>query len=272
MIMDFAKNRELFYQDEIKSAFYGRSQVTMHPIIMYYRTTSAEPAKKVSMVFLSDDRTHDHHAVAHYTNQAVDFLQTVIDVEKIIIFSDGCAGQYKGKGNFADIAISQTDIERNYFASEHGKGEGDGEIGVINKNIDKAIIHRRVTINSVQDLFAYCQEHLSQDNADFKRVFELVLQGEIDHQRPETKVKGVPGSRKMHQIQKVPGSAYKVQHRKLSCFCQCCLNKNEGSCSYAEYVGAFVPVDLVLEGKCNTLSSQVGNYRSQALAVEWMIR
>lgn len=258
MIMDFAKNRELFYQDEIKSAFYGRNQVTMHPIIIYYQTASNEPAKKVSMVFLSDDRTHDHHAVAYYTNQAIDFLKTVMDVEKVIIFSDGCAGQYKGKGNFADIAISETNIERNYFASEHGKGEGDGEIGVINKNIDKAILHRRVTINSVQDLFAYCQEHLSQDNADFKRVFELVLQGEIDHQRPETKVKGVPGSRKIHQIQKVDGSTYKVQHRKLSCFCQYCRNTNEGICSYAEYVGAFMPVDLVLEGTYNTKSSHVG--------------
>ena len=64
--------------------------------------------------------------------------------------------QCKGNKNFADITISKTNTEHSYFASEHGKGEGDGEIGVINKNIDKAILHRHVNINSVQDLFTYC--------------------------------------------------------------------------------------------------------------------
>ena len=35
--MDFAKNREIKYQDEIKGAFYTASQITMHPIITFYK-------------------------------------------------------------------------------------------------------------------------------------------------------------------------------------------------------------------------------------------
>ena len=29
-------------------------------------------------------------------------------------------------------------MQRNYYGSEHGKGEGDGEIGVINRAVDRA--------------------------------------------------------------------------------------------------------------------------------------
>jgi len=35
--MDFAKNREIKYQDEIKGAFYTAGQITMHPIITFYK-------------------------------------------------------------------------------------------------------------------------------------------------------------------------------------------------------------------------------------------
>lgn len=36
-VMDFAKNREIRYQDEIKAVFYTNNQVTIHPIVTYYR-------------------------------------------------------------------------------------------------------------------------------------------------------------------------------------------------------------------------------------------
>jgi hypothetical protein len=36
-VMDFAKNRTVVYQDEIKSAFYTQNQISMHPVVTYYR-------------------------------------------------------------------------------------------------------------------------------------------------------------------------------------------------------------------------------------------
>lgn len=35
-VMDFAKNREVKYQNEIKSAFCSNQQITMHPIVSFY--------------------------------------------------------------------------------------------------------------------------------------------------------------------------------------------------------------------------------------------
>ena len=36
LVLDFAKNRLVHYQDEIKSAYFGQQQITMHPTVVYY--------------------------------------------------------------------------------------------------------------------------------------------------------------------------------------------------------------------------------------------
>ncbi|GFR65354.1 hypothetical protein ElyMa_000201800 [Elysia marginata] len=50
-------------------------------------------------------------------------------VKEVILWSDGAASQYKGKGNFAGVKFYPFKCQRNYFGSEHGKGEADGETG-----------------------------------------------------------------------------------------------------------------------------------------------
>ena len=60
------------------------------------------------------------------------------------MWSDGCAAQYKCKGNFANLSMyaGHGNKERNYFSSEHGQGEGDGEVGCVNKATEKARLER----------------------------------------------------------------------------------------------------------------------------------
>ena len=73
-------------------------------------------------------------------------------VEHVVILSDGCAAQYRGRGTFADLTLSRWPLQRNFFGSVHGKGEGDGEIGCINKAVDRAIIGRQTVINNAEDM------------------------------------------------------------------------------------------------------------------------
>ena len=37
MVMDFGKNRGVRYQDEIKAAYYAQAEITMHPVVAYFR-------------------------------------------------------------------------------------------------------------------------------------------------------------------------------------------------------------------------------------------
>lgn len=57
-IMDFAKNRAVIYQDEIKAAFYTQNQVTLHPIVTYYRNKEGNLVRESSII-ISEDNQHD---------------------------------------------------------------------------------------------------------------------------------------------------------------------------------------------------------------------
>ena len=37
-VMDFDENREIKYQDKIKASYYTASQVTLHPIVNFYKS------------------------------------------------------------------------------------------------------------------------------------------------------------------------------------------------------------------------------------------
>ncbi|WAR02999.1 hypothetical protein MAR_009557, partial [Mya arenaria] len=125
LVMDYGKNRSIRFQDEPKSVYYTIQQVTIHPVVAFYHSPDVpQLTVRESLVFLSDDHSHDHHA-------------------KVVVFSDGCAAQYKGKGSFAYLSLKDVHIEWNFFGSDHGKSECDGEVGCINRAVDIALLGRK---------------------------------------------------------------------------------------------------------------------------------
>ena len=61
MVMYFAKNCQ--YQDEVQWAHWNHNQVTIHPISTYYTCSSCDGLVNEGFVFISNDLTHDYHAV-----------------------------------------------------------------------------------------------------------------------------------------------------------------------------------------------------------------
>ncbi|XP_056020048.1 uncharacterized protein LOC125678236 isoform X3 [Ostrea edulis] len=244
-IMDFAKNRALIYQDEIKSAFYTQPQVTMHPFVTFYRNAEGNTVREASII-ISEDNNHDYHAVNHYKNIVDKHLEDQVaeNIEMKVEYSDGCSSQYKSKGPFADLALRQENVNRNYFGSEHGKGECDAEIGVINRAIDRAIISKQVIINNSQDLYDYLSANMQSTEALSKRRFFHVKEGDIKRDRPETEVKPIDKTRKIHQINKSEKERLKLEVRSLSCFCSPCRAQNFASCINKMYVENYKPVTL----------------------------
>ena len=55
MVQDFAKNRDIIFQDEIKSNFWSKKQVTLHPSVLFYKLTDEqEEPNKLVITHLSD--------------------------------------------------------------------------------------------------------------------------------------------------------------------------------------------------------------------------
>ena len=93
---------------QAKSAHWGKDTITVHPVVCFYRPTPASQLRRHSVVLITEDKVHDHHAVHAFTELAVQDLKKVlapIEIKKITIFSDGCSIQYKGKGTFAHLSI-----------------------------------------------------------------------------------------------------------------------------------------------------------------------
>ena len=78
----------------------------------------------------------------------------------------------KVKGLIADLSLCSVPTDHNYFGSEHGKSESDGETGVINQAVDRAIVGRQVVINNALDMVNWAKENLASNIQEgFKRKF-----------------------------------------------------------------------------------------------------
>ena len=94
MIQDFGENRKAAYSAEIKSAHFGKSQITIHPVVLYYRGLK-NIIQRESHIFLTDDINHDHHAVEEFTRRSLAIMKGKMALKSVTIWSDGCASQYK---------------------------------------------------------------------------------------------------------------------------------------------------------------------------------
>ena len=254
MVLDFAENYSCTYQNEVQSAHWFYEQVTLHPVTTYYKCAYCQEATNESLVFISPDHRHDHHAVQHYTRLAIDHLrQRGMLCTRIVQWSDGCTSQYKSRGPFADIAASQHDmgvpVGRNYFGSRHGKGPCDGEAAVVKNHVASAVKCRDVIISNACDFYKYLQKsslnkqppQVGCPHSHFLRSFVFVGENEICHSRPHRNIKTVPGTRQFHHVK--PGGTGQLCARHLTCMCDGCAGG--GQCQEEDIVGRWREYTLI---------------------------
>ena len=243
-VLDFAENYSCMSQDEIQSAHWAIQQVTLHPLVCYYKCQHPTHSHVVqeALVFLSDDLNHDASAVHHFESKSIEYLREKRDLklDHIVEFTDGCSSQFKSKVPFADISYSQfshrVSIERNYFGSRHGKGPRDGVSGVVKSAVRRSVMSRNVTVNNAEDMYNFCQLKLTKDSCDEQRcTFFLVKRGDIKRDRELSQVRSaLVGTRLLHSVKCIsPGV---LDTRLLSCFCQSCTSDSSAPCSNEAYV------------------------------------
>ncbi|XP_023932112.1 uncharacterized protein LOC106179961 [Lingula anatina] len=252
MCMDYGENFTCAYQDEAQGAHWSRQQITIHPVVCYYRCPDhPEVTTQETFCFISNDLKHDSHGVQHFQQQALQtLLERGINVTQIIHFSDGCPSQYKGKASFIDLSFAKDDTgiptEKHFFGSRHGKGPCDREIGVVKRLARQAVLRRKCIIATAQDLYEYGCSSLTKpaDNSHSHtcRQFFFVREGTIVRDRPDrTGGKGIPGTRKLHCVR--GHSPFIVSYKERSCFCEACVTL-EGECTNKSFVEDWKEVSL----------------------------
>jgi len=139
-IEDYAENFRSKFQDEIQAAFYMYQLVTVFPIVAYYKCSKCDHQVEHSSVVITDDLRHDAEAVNHMERLFDDHLGQTF--EKKIVYSDGCASQFKSKIPFQFVAKSP-ELHRAYFGTRHGKSPCDALGGIIKNAATRHIAARQ---------------------------------------------------------------------------------------------------------------------------------
>lgn len=240
LVVDFSKNKEVLNQDEIKSAHWVKKQITMHPTVTYYKESDGT-RKRFVLTHFSDLLQHSGHMAEFILQDVIKNLKLLYpNIKHFVVWSDGCSAQYKGKYAFSYLSKS-VDIERSYFGSEHGKGESDGETGLINKAVHLAIYSRALVISEAIDLINFANCYIADEERQFqlieKECFDNFL-NKFDMKLPDS----LAGTRKLHQMRgkhSVPivqnikakiDRGYNLLVRPYSCFCTDCLKFNYNNC------------------------------------------
>ncbi|KAG1660000.1 hypothetical protein GQR58_022225 [Nymphon striatum] len=191
MVLDFAENYACNLQDEAQSCHWNHGQCTVHPIVTYYNCNiCSNGIVTESLVCVSDDRKHDHHAVRKFVEVANTHLQDTrgLSINHEVQFTDGCSSQYKLKEPFYDISRSLEDngftLERCYYGLRHGKGASDGESAVVKS---KALAADSLTKDNDPDK---CVHH--------RRTCFWIPSTNISRDRDQNAMKTLPGTRSVH--------------------------------------------------------------------------
>lgn len=106
------------------------------------------------------------------------FKEIALQVKKVIVFSDNCAGQFKSRYNVCNACFSEKDfgvtLELNFFASGHGKGAVDGIRGSIKRTVWREVQGRRCFISMPYDFYKVAENKCKETKISF------VPQPEVD--------------------------------------------------------------------------------------------
>ena len=232
IVCDFAKNRELKRPREIQYAFYTKTEFTLHPVVCVYLCGCGKQIRHDVLV-VSPDTKHDGHAVQAFLTSAINvLLQEGRSVQRIIRFTDNCAGQYKSVTPLNYLLKNALPIEYHFTAAGHGKGVADQAIGLTTQCMDAITKGGLEPIESVREYYRIAQHHLTigtpttAECLHSRRSFVYVhsvrrLEHDFDTLQRITCY---------HSLQRSPRDATSLCCRELSCFCPSCREQKFSDC------------------------------------------
>ena len=246
-IYDFTQNYSTVLQNEIKSAHYCKAQITLHPILCYIFNENNELTRE-SVVILSDDINHDYWAVDAFRRKLICHLHSKnVKISHLIEGCDGAGKQYKSVFAFHNLASASAElgilITRYFFGSEHGKGESDGESGLVKSKVAEYALRPNSNVQNASDIKRFGDEHLTKnsisklkkraDEVIAERSFHVVNQIYRPAQRDELET--IKRSMKFHAIASCNQKGC-IMSRNLACFCNACVKDEKEKCVNSKYV------------------------------------
>ena len=244
-VYDFGQNFMNVYQDEPQQVHWDHTQTTIHPIISYYIKPGETEVTAEEHIMITDDNNHDKFAVEKFEELSLQHLKSKgITPKFIVIFSDNCKSQYKGRGTFQFHSESDTPKMHMFFGARHGKGPADGAVGHVKHAAWRAIKSRQVVINHARGFFDFCVSKFAKNDDDgghFIQKFFYVdnIDRDIDITASTTK-----GSDSWFSVRST-GTELVLEVQQVGCCCESCLMGDGSSCPNQAYASQWSVYNLV---------------------------
>ena len=169
MVCDFGTNYSHASLVAPQSTYFGRTQTTMHNAVCYFLCPHCQAPARDEIVITSEDLKHDGIAVDTYTDKMLKHLTVSgVDVQRLIRFSDNCAGQYKSLKVFEMLSRRNIPFMLNFFGSKHGKSPADGVGGRTMQQITKAVRQGNVDLPDAEAVASFLSDTLSSKACSLK--------------------------------------------------------------------------------------------------------
>ena len=185
--IDFSENYECKEQNEIQSAHWAHTRVSVFTGVVWY-LHSDNTIKSQLYAFVSDYKQHDKYCVHVCLHHILEDMRAKTKYNRVHLLSDGAASQFKQKYNLCNLTyLKQQGIEPSwhFFATSHGKGAVDRVGGEVKRRATEFV---KVVEKKVHQIRV---KHIPNE------VIENI-KGKFD--KRWLHITAVPGTQKMHCV------------------------------------------------------------------------
>jgi hypothetical protein len=220
MQIDYSENFSCSYQDEPSQAFYDRSQVTIHPMVMHFRNAEGQ-IEHQSYVGISPETAHSAPTTLAFLRKVVPMVQQRLpNLTTIHYISDSPVSQYRNKSICQIVALHSeyfppVKASWDFLETGHGRSACDGVGGAMKHYADNAVKSGTI-IGNAEQFFDWAVENNERMLCVYVSHADVVRAGRILH-NPQP----VQGLRKCHSIRAFNGHLF---IRDKSCYKECCID------------------------------------------------
>ncbi|KAK3104833.1 hypothetical protein FSP39_011252 [Pinctada imbricata] len=229
--MDFAENYTCSSLEEVQSAYWNASMVSLHTMVVYFPNGDVK-----SVVGVSDVLSHNATAVITILHKIIPQIKNDYpQLRKIHYLTDSPTSQYRNKTIFQFILEHGDEFgvtaQWNFLESGHGKGPCDGLGASVKRSADMAVRQGKHSIQDANDFLSWARHseatgskvtylYYSQD--DYDNTMEMLTK----KQQPQP----ISGTFKLHAV--VPYGNGKIATRNTSCYCEKCITHAYTDCGW----------------------------------------
>ena len=214
--MEFAEDYRCRSQEEIQSAYWSQTQVTIHPLAAYYK--QGDKLVHQSYVFVSDESCHDAKFVFALLLELAPCLKFVY-YRADSPTTHYRTRQYSKSYHFIKNILMFGVVELHV----HGKGLCDPIGRTTKKKANLAVKNDKAVVQDAHDFFAWAKESEETSTIRFRFLYsEDCANAALFLSEACKDIKPVQGTMKLHPV--LLHAANKIWVRDTSCFGDCCFN------------------------------------------------